>query len=68
MSDWKKNTGQVPEEVNWNTRLEVTYRDGDTQVWEVIFAEGSPFANDSEALWSFDDEGSDVILYRVLDG
>lgn len=65
MSEWKENTGVVPEGVTAATAIKVQYADGSTILWS---ANDKVFANDDPDLWIIDGTSTDVIRWRFVDG
>lgn len=64
MEEWKRNTGEVPEEVTEETVVRVIYRDDYEAVW---LPEGCTPNNDPD-LWETDGGSCDVIFYKVEEG
>ena len=65
MSEWKENTGVVPEGVTAATAIKVQYVDGVTALWP---ANDEFCANDDPELWAIDGTFTDVIRWRFVDG
>lgn len=61
MSEWKKNTGKVPEEVTEETPVRVLYRNGHELVWSPDLG----VFNNEPDLWFIDGGDHDVIFYKV---
>lgn len=61
MASFKKNTGEVPEEVTEETPVRVLYLCGHEQVWSPDL--GCP--NNDPDLWVLDGGDHDVIFYKV---
>lgn len=64
MSEWKENTGTVPEGVTAATAIEVKYADGAVLFWPAN--DGYP-ANDDPGLWIIDGTSTDVVRWRFVD-
>ena len=65
MSEWKENTGVVPEGVTAATAIKVQYADGFTVLWS---ANDKFCANDDPELWAIYGTPTDVIRWRFVDG
>lgn len=65
MSEWKENTGVVPEGVTAATAIKVQYADGATVLWT---ANDKFCANDDPELWAIDGKRTDVVRWRFVDG
>jgi len=82
MSEWKENTGTVPEGVTATTSVEVEYADGAVLLWSAwdnVGANNDPVeyvygavplrlaTNDDPELWTIDRTSTDVIRWRFVD-
>jgi hypothetical protein len=64
MSEWKENTGVVPEGVTASTTIEVKYADG----WKLRWPANDKYcANDDPGLWLLEGNSTDVIRWRFVD-
>ena len=66
MSEWKENTGEVPEEVTEDTIVKVKYRNGLVTIWYPSPDLG--VFNNEPDLWFIDGGDHDVIFYKVVEG
>lgn len=64
MSEWKENTGVVPEGVTAATAVEVEYADKVVVVWS---ANENIYPNDSPELWAIEGNSRDVVCWRFVD-
>lgn len=62
MSEWKENTGEVPEEVTEYTIVRVKYRNGLVTLWYPT----DLIPNNSPSIWSIEGIDLDVVEYQTL--
>ncbi len=62
-SDWIENTGAVPDGVGPDTRVEVLWSDGESEVWHPR----DRVPNNHPWVWEIDGCNLDVIRFRFLE-